>query len=106
MVIEKTARIMKCTMRKIMIITTFVSGLLFWSSPIQAASSTIRAEIAPIRIIIVDNNDQITTIHTNTQIDIMPTVEQNNRQIPLTADIRRQYSVVWPILRLMQPTKF
>jgi hypothetical protein len=106
MVIEKTTRIMKCTMRKIMISLTLMSGLLFWSSPASAASSTISAEITPVRIIVIDSNDQIIAIHTNTQADISPTVERDNRQILLTANIQRQYNTIWPIIRLIQPTKF
>lgn len=105
MVIEKTTRIMKCTMRKIMIIPVLL-GLFAWTATVTAASSTIKARVAAVRIIIVDNNNQIVAIRSNTQDDIVPIVEQNGHVIPFSTTVQDQYNALWPILQLARPTKF
>lgn len=89
--------------RIIICLIIFALGL---AHPARAASSEVRATIQPVRIITIDEQGQITAIHTNTHQEVLPMVEQKGRPYPFTPEIQHQYEAIWPILQLLQPIKF
>jgi hypothetical protein len=67
------------------------------SAAAQSGSTVIAAAIAPVRIIVVNDNGNITKIISNTPEAVTPTVRKgtpDGRQTTLTRDINKQYAVI------------
>lgn len=71
--------------------------LVFGSSAAQASTTEIRARIAAVRIIVVDEHDRITQIYQNSDQEVTPDVRliaSSGKHLGYSANIAKQYQQI------------
>lgn len=85
-------------MRKVVRLLLAVFILLLATSGVARAQSTeIRAKIAAVRIVVVDRQQHIIEVYSNTDQELLPEVRQDHAagsRLRITDSIKRQYQTI------------